>query len=54
MKTDNTIASFWHAYAAADQATKFLSGKSEPLALETMVNATRSTGIDRERECYED
>lgn len=32
MRTDNSIASFWHAFAVMERAAKRLPGKTEPLA----------------------
>ena len=42
MKTDNSIASFWHSHTAAEKATKLLTGKTEPLAPDPMADAVHA------------
>ena len=42
MKSDNSIAAFWHPYTAAEKAAKLLTGKTEPLAPDPMADAVHA------------
>lgn len=42
MNTDKSVASFWHTYTSAAQATKLLTGGGEPLAPGSMADAVQA------------
>jgi len=42
MQTDNSIASFWHAYEAAGKAVKRSTDETEPPSLYLMADAVNA------------
>ena len=42
METDNSIASFWHSYRAAEKATQLLTGRAVSLAPDPMADAVHT------------
>lgn len=44
MNMDNSIASFWHSYSAAEKATKLLAGRAMTFASDPVADAGLADG----------